>query len=86
MENDLIEKSIENGELQLEFQDKISHYSIVLWSFVFAVFVPLMVLFYQIYEPTSNKNYGVLWLSPIFVIVGVIFSFHTKKPSETDIN
>lgn len=79
MEHDLIKKSVETGELQLEFWDKINHFSIVLCSFVFAVFVPLMILFYQIYDPESNKNYGVLWFSPVFVIVGVIFYFIQKK-------
>lgn len=79
MENDLIEKSIESGELQLESRDKINHFSIVFYSFTFAVFMPIMVLFYQIYDPASNKNYGVLWFSPIFAIVGVIFYFIQKK-------
>ena|SRR5687767_709801 len=79
MDNDLIEKSVETGELQLEFWNKVTHFEIVLWSFGFAVFVPLMVLFYQIYEPTSNKNYGVLWFSPIFAIVGLIFYFIQKN-------
>ncbi len=75
MENDLIKKSIETGELQLEYWDKINHFSIVLYSFAFAIFVPLMVLFYQIYDPVSNKNYGVLWFSPICIIVGIVFYF-----------
>lgn len=79
MENDLIEKSIESGELQLPFWQKVTHFEIVLWSFGFAVFVPLMVLFYQIYDSTSNKNYGVLWLSLMFIVVGVIFYFIQKK-------
>ncbi len=79
MENDLIKKSIETGELQLEFWDKVTHFEIVLWSFGFAVFMPLMILFYQIYDPASNKNYGVLWFFPMFIIVGVIFYFIQKK-------
>lgn len=79
MENDLLEKSIETGELQLPSWQKTTHFSIVRWSFVFAVFVPLMVLFYQIFDPASNKNYGVLWSSPIFAIVGVVFYFIQKK-------
>lgn len=77
--DDLINKSIETGELQLEFWDKINHFSIVLYSFAFAVFVLLMVLFYQIYDSTSIKNYGVLWFSPMFIIVGVIFYFIQKN-------
>jgi len=79
MDADLINKSIEKGELQLEFWEKITHFSIVLCSFSFAVFVPLMALFYQIYEPTGIKNYGVLWFSPVFAIVGLIFYFIQKK-------
>lgn len=79
MENDLIEKSREIKELQLSLWQKATHFLIVLWSFVFAVFVPLMILFYQIFDPASNKNYGVLWLSPVFAIVGTIFYFVQKK-------
>jgi hypothetical protein len=79
MDNDLIEKSIEKEELQLEFWNKITHFEIVLWLFAFAVFVPLMVLFYQIYDPTSTKTYGVLWFSPIFTAVGLIFYFIQKS-------
>ena len=79
MDADLINKSIEKGELQLEFWEKITHFSIVLCSFSFAVFVPLMALFYQIYEPTGIKNHGVLWFSPVFAIVGLIFYFIQKK-------
>lgn len=79
MENDLIEKSIETGELQLPSWQKATHFEIVLWSFGIAVFMLLMILFYQIYDPASIKNYGVLWLSPIFAGVAVIFYFIQKK-------
>ena len=75
----MLKKSIETGELQLPFRQKVTHFEIVLWSFGFAVLMPLIVLFYQVYEPTSIKNYGVLWFSPGFIIVGVIFYFIQKK-------
>jgi len=79
MENDLIKKSIETGELQLPSWQKRTHFEIVLWSFGIAVVMPLIILFYQIYDPANVKNYGVLWLTPICIIVGVIFYFIQKK-------
>ena len=79
MGEDLIEKSKETGELQLDFRDKLTHFSIVIFSFAFAVFVPLMVLFYQLIDPVGIKNYGVLWFSPIFAAVGIIFYYIQKK-------
>ncbi len=79
MQNNLLKQSIETGELQLEFWNKVTHFEIVFWSFAFAVFVPLLLLFYQIYEPTNIKNYGVLWFSPVLIVVGVIFYFIQKN-------
>ncbi len=80
MDNDLIEKSIETGELQLPFWQKVTHFEIVLWSFGVAVIMPLITLFYEIYDPARNKNsYGIIWYSLIFVSVGVMFYFIQKK-------
>lgn len=79
MGEDLLEKSKVTGELQLDFGDKLTHFSIVIFSFAFAFFVPLMVLLYQLFDPAGIKNYGVLWFSPIFAAVGLIFYFIQKK-------
>lgn len=79
MENNLIEESIKKGELQLDCRETFNHFSIVLYSFAFSIFIPMMVLFYELYDPTSNKNYGVIWFSLLFVIVGLILYFIQKK-------
>lgn len=79
MEDDLLKKSIESGELQLPSWQKKTHYEVVWWSFAIAVFFPLMILFYQLYDSARIKNYGVLWLSPIFIFVGVILYFIQKN-------
>lgn len=75
----LLEKSIETRELQLPFWQKVTHFEIVLWAFGIAILMPLIVLFYQIYDPAGVKNYRVLWSFPIFIFVGVIFYFIQRK-------
>ncbi len=80
---DLIKKSIETGELQLDFWQKVTHFEIVIWSFSFSIIVPLMTLFMHLKDRYLGfarvLHNEVLWFSPALFVVGLVFYFVQKR-------
>jgi hypothetical protein len=79
MKRELVEKSIETGELQLEFWQKITHYEIVFYS----IFLSLMFSAFYIYDRLNKAPKPFLnvlvWFIVIPAIIGIIFYFIQKN-------
>jgi len=79
MTKEQYDKSIETGELQLGFWNKVSHFSIVLFLF----FVPVLFLGIHLYEYLiGNSAYfaeGEIKIMIIALVVGVLFYWLQKS-------